>query len=329
MNIDRYLNMLLESQKTEVLAVALNLKIFKALEEENHTFSSLAIKLELNQHNTKVLLDALVLLELLYKQEEFYKNEILTKKFFVYGTKSYCGDVFLHRKEMLNHGKKMLGGLVKEGCEALKDSKHPKKWAGAAKRFLRQEQENLISKVALDTVTKLKEFPSAKKMLDLGCSSGIVGLEIIKSHPSLQGILYDYKEVTEVVDEHIKEYGLQNRVTTLSGDIQNDDIGSGYDLIWCSNIFYFFKDKKEVIEKIYNALNPNGVLVSVHVEIDESDKTNINEFFYFLFLNMQERGVLKPFELSDIFEETGFRSINSYTSVEMPMTKSQIHIVKR
>ncbi|RXJ57648.1 class I SAM-dependent methyltransferase [Candidatus Marinarcus aquaticus] len=329
MNIDRYLNMLLEGQKTEVLGVALNLKIFKSLEEENHTFNSLAVKLELNPHNTKVLLDALVLLDLLYKQGEFYKNEALTKEFFIEETKGYCGDVFLHRKEMLNHGKKMLDTLVKEGCGALKDSKHPKKWAGAAKRFLRQEQENLISKVALDTVTRLKEFSSAKKMLDLGCSSGIVGLEIIKSHLSLQGVLYDYKEVTDVVDEHIKEYGLQNRVTTLSGDIQNDDIGSGYDLIWCSNIFYFFKDKKEVIEKIYKALNTNGVLVSVHVEIDETDKTNLDEYFYFLFLNMQERGVLKPFELSDIFEETGFRSINSYTSVEMPMTKSQIHIAKK
>jgi len=329
MNIDKYLNMLLETQKTEILAVALNLKIFQILEEDNYSFSTLAQKLELHEHNTKVLLDGLVFLDILYKEGEFYKNEALTKKFFIYDSNSYCGDVFLHRKEMLNYGSKMLKDLLREGNEKLKDSKHPKKWAGAAKKTLRQEQENLISKVALKHITKLKEFSSCKKMLDLGCSSGIVGLEIVKNHPNLKGVLYDYKEVTQVVDEHIKEYALEDRVTTLSGDIQTDDIGSGYDLIWCSNIFYFFKDKKEVIKKIYEALNPNGVLVSVHVEIDETNKTAINEFFYFLFLNMQERGILRPYELSDIFEEVGFRSINSYTTLDMPMTKSQIHIVKK
>jgi len=329
MNIDKYLNMLLEAQKTEILAIALNLKIFQILEEDNYSFNTLAQKLELHLHNTKVLLDGLVFLDLLYKQGDFYKNEPLTKKFFIYGSKSYCGDIFLHRKEMLDHGSKMLKDLLKEGNEKLKDSKHPKKWAGAAKNILRQEQKSLISKVALKNITKLKEFSSCKKMLDLGCSSGIVGLEIVKNHPNLKGVLYDYKEVTQVVDEHIKEYALEGRVTTLSGDIQTDDIGSGYDLIWCSNIFYFFEDKKEVIEKIYKALNPNGVLVSVHVEIDENNKTDIDEFFYFLFLNMQERGILKPYELSNIFEEVGFRSINSYTTLDMPMTKSQIHIVKK
>jgi SAM-dependent methyltransferase len=321
--------MILAGQKVEVLGVALNLKIFKILEEEEHSYVSLAQKLNTHAHNTKVLLDGLVMLDLLYKDGDFYKNTQISKKFFIFGSLGYCGDVFLHRKEMLNHGRKMIASLVKDGNGGLKESKHPNKWTAAAKKFLRQEQENFISNVALNTVSSLKEFDGFHKMLDLGCSSGIVGLEIIKSHPNLQGVLFDYPEVTEVIKEHIKEYGLESRVTTLSGDIENDDIGSGYDLIWCSNIFYFFKDKESVIRKIYNALNPNGILISIHVEIDELDKSHEENFFYFLFLNMQERGILKPFELSNIFEEIGFRSINSYTTLDMPMTKSQIHIAKK
>lgn len=329
MNINRYLNMLVEGQKVELLSIALNLKVFSLLEEQDYSSKSLAQKLKLNPHNTKVLLNGLIMLELLFKDGDFYRNKPLTKKFFIYGTKSYCGDIFLHKKEMLDYGSKMLSSLIKEGQEVLKDSKEPKKWADAARKFLRQEQQNIVSKVALSTVQRLKEYDGLRKMLDLGCSSGIVGLEIIKNHPKLEGVLFDYEEVTKVADEHIKEYGLESRVKTLSGDIQSSDIGKGYDLIWCSNIFYFFKNKKEIIEKIYKALNPNGILVSVHVEIDEKDKTNINEYFYSLFLNMQQRGVLKPFELSNIFEEVGFRSINSYTSLDMPITKSQIHIVKK
>ncbi|MFY9094997.1 class I SAM-dependent methyltransferase, partial [Aliarcobacter butzleri] len=166
-------------------------------------------------------------------------------------------------------------------------------------------------------------------MLDLGCSSGVIGLEITKNHPNIKTTLFDYEEVTNITKEHINEYNLQNRVFVLSGDIEKNDIGKNYDLIWCSNIFYFFKDKKKVIKKIYDALNSNGILVSCHVEIDTKNSLDENSFFYFLSLNLQGKNILKPMELSDIFEEVGFKSINSYTTYKTPMTPSQIHICKK
>ena len=328
-NINKYLNMLLVQQETELLGVALDLKIFQLLESTSHTAHSLAKKLESDDHNTQVLLDGLVFMDLLQLDNEVYTNTDISKQFFVYDSSQYCGDVYLNRKEMLNQARKMTASLVKNGCGKMLDSKHPKRWASAAKGSLKQEQKNLISPAATNIVKNLKEFNSINKMLDLGCSSGIIGLEIIKSHPTMQGVLFDYKEVTEVAKGHIKEYGLEKRVTTLSGDIEFDDIGSGYDLIWCSNIFYFFKDKKEVIQKIYDALSPNGILVSAHVEIDNNNIQDKVSYFYFLFLNMQKRNQLEPIELSNIFEDVGFRSINSYTTHDMPMTPFQIHISKK
>lgn len=328
-NINKYLNMLLVQQETELLGVALDLKIFQLLEENNYTSHSLAKKLESDEHNTKVLLDGLVFMSLLQLDNEIYINTDISKQFFVYDSIQYCGDVYLNRKEMLNSARKMTASLVKGGCGKMLDSKHPKRWADAAKGSLKQEQKNLISPIAANIVQNLKEFNNTNKMLDLGCSSGIIGLEIIKSHPTMQGVLFDYKEVVEVADEHIKEYGLEKRVTTISGDIEIDDIGSGYDLIWCSNIFYFFKDKKEVIQKIYDALSPNGILVSAHVEIDNNNIQDKISYFYFLFLNMQKRNKLEPMELTNIFEDVGFRSVNSYTNYDMPMTPFQIHIAKK
>ncbi|MCV6607296.1 MAG: methyltransferase [Campylobacterales bacterium] len=328
-NINKYLSLLLIQYQTEVLGVALDLQLFKILEKEPHTFQSLSKVLETNPHNTKILLDSLVLIDLLWKEGEFYKNEPIAQRFFVHGKKSYCGDVFLHRQNMLESGRTMIKDLVKDGIGKVKNSPQPKKWADVAKRFLRQEQENLMLPTALDIVKNLKDFQGMKKFLDLGCSSGIIGLEIAKENPLIQGVLFDYKEVTDIAGEHIKEYGLESRVKTLSGDIEKNDIGSGYDLIWCSNIFYFFQNKEEVIQKIYDSLNPNGILVSIHVEVDENSKENIDNYFYFLFLNMQERSVLRPMELTNLFKEIGFKSINSYTTHDTPMTPNQVHIVKK
>ncbi|ABV66606.1 O-methyltransferase [Aliarcobacter butzleri RM4018] len=327
-NINNYLSLLLAQQKTEILELALELKIFKLIEENINTIFIISSKININEHKTKILLDSLVFMELLDINQDKYLNTKFAKESFIYGASSYCGDVFLHRKQLAENGKKMMKSMFEEKKE-LEEIKIPKLWADASKKFLKQEQKNLIAPMAVDIIKNLKEFSSLNKMLDLGCSSGVIGLEITKNHPNIKTTLFDYEEVTNITKEHINEYNLQNRVFVLSGDIEKNDIGKNYDLIWCSNIFYFFKDKKEVIKKIYDALNPNGILVSCHVEIDTKNSLDENSFFYFLSLNLQGKNILKPMELSDIFEEVGFKSINSYTTYKTPMTPSQIHICKK
>jgi len=329
MNINKYLNMLLVQQKTEVLSLAIELQIFTLIEKKNYEIQDLSLELSTNSHNTKTLLDSLVLLDLLYKENGFYKNEEISKRFFISNSSTYCGDVFLHRKNMLEYGKESLSSLLKKEHLNLNKPKDSGKWANAAKKYLKQEQKNLISPSALNIIKNLRDINKMKKILDLGCSSGIVGLEIVKNYENMTGVLFDYKEVTNIANNHIREYDLENRVSILSGDIEEDNIGEGYDLIWCSNILYFFKDKKKILEKIYKALNPNGVLVSCHVEIDEQDKVNQDSFFYFLFMSMQERNIIKPMELSNICEDIGFKNIYSFSNFDMPMTPCQIHIARK
>jgi len=325
-NINKYLSMLLIQQKLEVLEIALDLKIFKLLEEEK-SLQKLSSKLNISKHRTKLLLDALVYMELLEINQNRYLNSNIAKKFFIYNSSSYCGDVFLYRKQMINNSKIAIKSILNN--KKFEDKKVPHLWANASKLFLKKEQKYLISPLVIDIIKNLKEFNLINKMLDLGCASGIIGLEITKLHPTLKTVLFDYEEVINIAKKHISQYKLQNRVSVLSGDINKDDIGNNYDLIWCSNIFYFLKDKKDVIQKIYNSLNQNGVLVSCHVEINTKNSIDENSFFYFLSLNMQGKNILKPMELSNIFEEIGFKSINSYTNFDTPICQSQIHICRK
>ncbi|WP_419773718.1 methyltransferase [Halarcobacter sp.] len=327
--INKYLTMLLEQNKVEVLSIALKLKLFMYLEEENMDFEKLLSYLNTNKDNTQILLEALSMMDLIKKEKGFYINSPLAKKYFVYNTSSYCGDVFLHRKELSTHSRKAMLKLISEGSAKQALAKNSKLWANASKKSLKQEQKNLISKTVLKIVQEIQDFPKMKKMLDLGCSSGVLGLEIINKYPNLSGVLFDFPDLAEVVKEHISEYNLDNRVKFVGGDIQNDEIGSNYDFIWCSNIFYFFENKDEVLEKIYKALNPNGILISAHVEIGEEKEQYEDSFFYFLGLKLQGRTTFKPMHLSQAFEKVGFRNINSYTTKQFPLTKTQIHIVRK
>ncbi|MBN1838664.1 MAG: methyltransferase domain-containing protein [Campylobacterales bacterium] len=327
--LNSYLTMLLVPYQIEVLAIALHVKLFQRIEEQKCTAEDLALILAFDPTNTKIFLDALVMLELIEEDASFYANTDITKTFFIFDAPKYCGDVFLHRKAMLHQGVKMLEKLLKEGNKEMIHTKHPQRWAQASKKFLKQEQKNLISHVALKCLKHLPSLPDNAKILDIGCASGIVGLEILQTRPSWHGVFFDYPEVIEIVQEHIEEYALKSRTTTLCGDVQMDDIGYGYDLIWCSNLFYFFENPTSVIEKLYNALNPNGILISAHVEIDITNSHDTDSFFYFLFLNLQGKRIFKPTELSVMFNKAGFEPIQTFTSHDTPMTPTTVHILKK
>ena len=174
-NINDYLSLLLAQQKTEILELALELKIFKLIEENINTIFIISSKININAHKTKILLDSLIFMELLDINQDKYLNTKFAKEAFIYGTSSYCGDIFLHRKQLTENGKKMMKSMFEEKKE-LEEIKIAKLWADASKKFLKQEQKNLIAPMAVDIIKNLKEFSSLNKMLDLGCASGIIGL---------------------------------------------------------------------------------------------------------------------------------------------------------
>ena len=53
-NINTYLQMLLVQQKVELLSIALNFELFKALEEKEHSYITLAKHMRSNKNNTKI-----------------------------------------------------------------------------------------------------------------------------------------------------------------------------------------------------------------------------------------------------------------------------------
>lgn len=324
-SINDFLSLLLINQKIEILELALKLRIFEKIEKGINTKLNLASKLKVKTNKLEVLLEALIFMDLIKKNKNIYSNNSFSKKYLVFSNSSYCGDIFIHRKKMLNNANKLKNLLF--GRSNIKEEKNL--WAKASKKSLKQEQKQFMAPLALEIIKNLKDFSKINKVLDLACSSGIVGLELAKKYPHLELTFFDYEEVTRVVKEHIKEYKLKNKVKILSGDVQKDEIGEAYDLIWCSNLFYFLENKEEVIKKIYKSLNQNGIFISCHVEIDSNNSLDENSFFYFLSLNMQGKNILKPMELSNIFEKFSFKSVSSYTSNKTLMSKSQIHICRK
>jgi cyclopropane fatty-acyl-phospholipid synthase-like methyltransferase len=160
-----------------------------------------------------------------------------------------------------------LSKLIKEGPpppsqEA--DMSSEEIWAQFAVSMAKSERAGIAQQMA-EIVSQLPEFPSFKKMLDLGGGPGIYAISIVAEHPSMKGVIFDRPSVVNVAETFINAYEMEGRMEIMSGDYNHDPIGYGYDLIWASATLNFARhDMDSLMKKIYDALNPGGVFISFH-----------------------------------------------------------------
>jgi predicted O-methyltransferase YrrM len=247
--------------KWELLKTAIELKVFDLLhqpasaEDISHALSS-------HLKNTEYFLKALVALGWLSHYDNMYCNTDLPETYLTPGKDTYLGDFLLF---MSGWSRSLLDGgikkLVKNGPAKQANIGDEKIWeygARATVNFSRCGRAQLIAK----EISTLPEFPSFKKMLDLGGGPGIIAIATAAIHPTLQGIVFEQKAVTPVADEVIAEYGLSDRIHTLGGNYMQDDIGQGYDLVMANFTLNFYRAHlDDILTKVHNALNPGGIFL--------------------------------------------------------------------
>ena len=85
----------------------------------------------------------------------------------------------------------------------------------------------------------------------------------------MHGVVFELPEAADVAAQHIAEAGLASRLEARGGDLARDDIGTGYDLIWCSSVLHFVPELSACLAKLHAALKPGGELICVHAEIPD------------------------------------------------------------
>ena len=111
-------------------------------------------------------------------------------------------------------------------------------------------------------VAAIPGFREARSLLDIGGGHGLYAIAFSFLNPDLQAVVFDLPHVCRKTEEFIRAYGA-DRVTTLSGDFNRDDIGTGYDIIFSSSN-PGGKDPS-LIGKIAQSLNPGGLYINKQV----------------------------------------------------------------
>ncbi|MFA8342739.1 MAG: methyltransferase [Rhodothermaceae bacterium] len=315
-NFKEYMDLLVEPVKTSLLLNSIKYKVFDHL-KNFETPETITEILGTHLINTTHFLNALASCEFIIKKDGKYKNSPKADLYLVSDSEYYLGEAITFNYEWYRPAVENLPQLVEKGPESYSDlkSESDELWKNVT-RIFEKFQKTGTAKQFAEKIVKLPEFGNFKKMLDLGCSAGLIGMSITAEHPEMKCVLLDKPMVAETTKKIVAEHNMTNRVEVMGADYLSEPIGEGYDLIIASATLYFAKNNiSEVTKKIFEALNPGGIFVSYHEGFFNEDTQPVNLVLSWMgsMLTGQNISYSKG-ELASEMLKAGFSSVHSETT---------------
>lgn len=320
--------------QTQAVEQAIEHRLF-ALLAQPACADIVAERLGLNPVATAVWLDLLWSLGLLVRQMPTappsapeYLTSPMAARFFVDASPTNCAQAWLYRARFLSRFATQWATLLREGFDqqGTASAAAPKgSWAQAAREQIGQEQRAITVPAVLHLLGMLPPLPEAGRLLDLGGGPGHVGIALARHLPAWQGAICDQPETVEVAQDNIRQAGLVGRLEALGRDLNTDDIGHGYDLIWCSSVLHFLNDPHEAVRKMWRALNPGGLLLLAHAELIDDEELAARVMPFYGTVTMRGNMLPRPGEVPRMMETAGFTDIRSLGRIDFPMAPVWLH----
>jgi (2Fe-2S) ferredoxin/predicted O-methyltransferase YrrM len=273
-------------QESRVILTAIELDVFSAVSgtgipacvpacapapQAGMPVPQVAAKIGADARATEMLLNALVAIGLLTKQGDIFHNTPVAARYFIEGAPDDARAALMHTVHLWQRWS-TLSDCVRAGTsvtyqEAAERSDH---WTRA---FIAAMHRNAAERAP--HVVRAVGTEGIERMLDVGGGSGAYSIAFAKAGEKLRAELLDLPVVCKLAQGYIEKAGLSGRITTRTGDLRSDDLGSGYDLVFVSAICHMLDEQEnlDLIERCRKALAPGGRLV-IQDFILEPDKTS-------------------------------------------------------
>ena len=243
-------------QASQLLFVAVRAGVFEKLMEPR-TAEQVAAAFGWSPRGTRMLLDGLLALELVEKQDGIYQNAPISTACLVPGAPTDQRHILTHKANGWA-GWGLLEEAVRTGTSAL----------GPRDR----SQEDLrsficgmadIARMSARSMLEAVDLAPYRRMLDVGGGPGAYSIAFMEAHSGLEATIFDVPDVIPIAREQVEAAGLRDRVSYREGDLTRDPFESGYDLVLVSNIIHSFStgENQALIRKCFEALEPGGLLI--------------------------------------------------------------------
>lgn len=154
-----------------------------------------------------------------------------------------------------------------------------------------------LSRMNFEVFADKFDFSKFQTLCDVGGATGLLSIESAKRHSHLKCISFDLPPVEPIAKKHISAAGLEDRITTASGDFFQDPLPQA-DIITMGMILHDWnlEKKMHLIRAAYDALPPGGAFVVIEALIDDARRENVQGLM--MSLNML-------IEFGDAFDYSG------------------------
>jgi SAM-dependent methyltransferase len=246
---------------SRVIMTANNFRVFDRLKSPK-TAGEIARAVSADPRAVEILLDAVTAVGLLKKSGGKYRNTVTAQTFLVADSPLYQGDMLRH-SDSLWKSWSGLDEVVRTGL--------PNRSGGRDyDSFIRAMHNNAVFRAK--GVVAAVDLKGVRRALDLGGGPGTYSVELARR--KIDVTLFDLPEAITIAKELTAGQGVSN-IDFIGGDFHTDDIGSGFDLVFISQIVHSLSidEARALIAKAHDALAPGG-RIAIHEFLLEKDRAH-------------------------------------------------------
>jgi predicted O-methyltransferase YrrM len=165
-----------------------------------------------------------------------------------------------------------------------------------------------LSRLDVDAILQAYDFSDFDTVVDVGGGHGFLLAEILKAHPSAQGVLLDIPEVAAGARATMREAGVADRCQVVEGDFF-ERIPEGGDVYLLKLIIHDWDDDRAraILRTCRDAMPGDGTLLVANSVIPPGNDPYIGKLVDVEMLVMTPGGRERTeAEFRELFEEAGF-----------------------
>ena len=259
--------------QSKILLTALRLDLFTVLADQALSAAALAARLGAAERGLTALLDALVALGLLTKQDHRYANTPFARTALDRTKPSFCGYTPLFDAQCWELWGE-LEDTVRGGSCPGQDTVFHADPVGT-ELLLRGLHADAL-RLAPALAARL-DLGRRRRMLDLGGGAGTYAITFCQIQPELHAVIFDLPGPLTLAYQLVSAAGLTDRISLVVGDFRTAPLPRGFDLALLSNILHgqSAETNQQLLTAVFAALEPGGELILRDVLMNEDRTTPV------------------------------------------------------
>jgi len=297
-----------------IITAAVSNKVFDSLESGSKTVDQISKETGASARGLRMLMNALVGLELLKKdRHQKYSLTPESAAFLVSNKPGALAGFFRVNVTQLVSKWLQLGDVVRTGRPAQAVNQE-----GEGTEFFSGLVENIIpmSYATAQTLAdhlKLAKAKNEVRVLDLAAGSGIWGIVLAQASARVRVTAVDWAGMIPTTKRITQKFGVGARFKFIEGDLLEADFGSGYDIATLGHILHSEGEERsrQLLKKTFRALKSGGTIaIAEWLVNDERTQPLPPLMFAVQMLVNTEKGDTFSFnEIKSWLEEAGFRKV--------------------